>query len=164
MATARRWRCPPESLPTQASAFSASCSSSRTSAEDERLAIEAGEQVHGFADGELLREARFLQRDAQPLAQLRASVVPGMRPRISTSPEVGCSKPSRISMVVVLPAPLGPSRPKHSPAWISQVEAAHGLDFAVVGLAQAAALDGDAHGLDCSGVFGEATRARCLEP
>ena len=75
-----------------------------------------------------------------------------------TSPEVGSSKPSRISMVVVLPAPLGPRRPKHSPSFDLQIEAAQGFDFGVVGLAEAAALDGDAHGIDCSGVFGEARR------
>src|SRR5882672_8932118 len=37
-------------------------------------------------------------------------------PRISTSPRSGAVSPSRISMVVVFPAPLGPSRPKHSRA------------------------------------------------
>src|SRR6185312_10164530 len=37
------------------------------------------------------------------------------RPRISISPEVASRSPSAISSVVVLPAPLGPSRPKHSP-------------------------------------------------
>ena len=34
-------------------------------------------------------------------------------PKIRTSPEVGASSPSRISIVVVFPAPLGPRRPKH---------------------------------------------------
>src|SRR4051794_13027063 len=38
-----------------------------------------------------------------------------VRPRISTSPESGVVKPSRISIVVVFPAPFGPRRPKHSP-------------------------------------------------
>ncbi len=32
-------------------------------------------------------------------------------------PEVGRLRPSIISSVVVLPAPLGPSMPKHSPRW-----------------------------------------------
>ena len=48
-------------------------------------------------------------------------------------------------MVVVFPAPFGPSRPKHSPALDFEVQAAHGLNFAVVGLAQVAALDGGGH-------------------
>src|SRR5208282_159681 len=43
-----------------------------------------------------------------------------LRPRTSTSPEVGRMSPSRISTVVVLPAPLGPRRPKHSPTEISR--------------------------------------------
>src|SRR5271165_5751130 len=43
-----------------------------------------------------------------------------LRPRTSTSPEVGRMSPSRISTVVVLPAPLGPKRPKHSPTSISR--------------------------------------------
>ena len=47
-------------------------------------------------------------------------------PRISTSPEVGSSSPSRISTVVVLPAPFGPSRPKHSPALDLEIEAVDG--------------------------------------
>src|SRR5688572_13516481 len=33
-------------------------------------------------------------------------------------PPVGSDSPSSIRMVVVLPAPLGPSRPKTSPCWI----------------------------------------------
>ena len=37
-------------------------------------------------------------------------------PSTSTSPESGSVSPSQISIVVVLPAPFGPSRPKHSPA------------------------------------------------
>jgi hypothetical protein len=49
-------------------------------------------------------------RKARPSAPSRHGV-----PRISTSPLSGGVRPSRISMVVVLPAPLGPSRPKHSP-------------------------------------------------
>ena len=36
-------------------------------------------------------------------------------PSSSTVPASGAVSPSQISMVVVLPAPFGPSRPKHSP-------------------------------------------------
>ena len=39
----------------------------------------------------------------------------GSKPRTRTSPAVRWRMPSRISTVVVLPAPLGPSRPKTSP-------------------------------------------------
>src|SRR5688572_33349033 len=41
-------------------------------------------------------------------------------PRYSTSPDVGCVTPSMISTVVVLPAPFGPSRPKHWPSAIEK--------------------------------------------
>src|SRR5690625_290631 len=44
-----------------------------------------------------------------------AKLAPRGRPRYSTCPEVGDWMPSMISMVVVLPAPLGPSRPKQLP-------------------------------------------------
>src|SRR6476661_6458216 len=37
------------------------------------------------------------------------------RPSTSTSPASGSVSPSQISIVVVFPAPLGPSSPKHSP-------------------------------------------------
>ncbi|OLT41294.1 hypothetical protein BJF86_15900 [Serinicoccus sp. CNJ-927] len=37
-----------------------------------------------------------------------------------TSPDEGCRKPSRISTVVVLPAPLGPSSATTCPRWISR--------------------------------------------
>ncbi len=38
-------------------------------------------------------------------------------PSTSSVPPSGESRPSKSSTVVVLPAPFGPSRPKHSPAW-----------------------------------------------
>ena len=41
-------------------------------------------------------------------------------PRTSTSPASGILRPSKISTVVVLPAPFGPSMPKHSPARTSR--------------------------------------------
>src|SRR5260221_3242836 len=40
----------------------------------------------------------------------------GSKPQTRTEPPSGLRKPSRISTVVVLPAPLGPSRAKTSPA------------------------------------------------
>ena len=101
-----------------------------------------------LADGELFGEPRFLQRDADPLADGVVVACPSAMPSTSTSPLVAGSSPSRISIVVVLPAPLGPSRPKHSPRFDHQVEAAHGLDRrpAVVALDQVGAADGGGHG------------------
>ena len=46
-------------------------------------------------------------------------------------------------MVVVLPAPLGPSRPKHSPRRDLEVEAVDGEHVGRVALHQAAAADGE---------------------
>ena len=49
-------------------------------------------------------------------------------------------------MVVVFPAPFGPSSPKHSPSLNFQIQPAHGFDyFAVISLAQVTALDGGWH-------------------
>src|SRR5215211_506878 len=42
-----------------------------------------------------------------------------VRPSTRTFPEVGGWSPSRISTVVVFPAPFGPSRPTHCPPGIS---------------------------------------------
>ena len=39
----------------------------------------------------------------------------GSTPSVSTSPPLRSRNPSRISMVVVFPAPLGPSKAKTSP-------------------------------------------------
>src|SRR5215472_1257822 len=43
-----------------------------------RLAVEAREQFNGFANRQLLGEARLLQRDTQPLAHLRFLLTPTM--------------------------------------------------------------------------------------
>lgn len=42
---------------------------------------------------------------------------PGQRPGQLACPLVACMNPSSMRIVVVLPAPLGPSRPKHSRRW-----------------------------------------------
>src|SRR5580704_4556025 len=44
----------------------------------------------------------------------------GSKPRTETTPPLRGRNPSRISTVVVLPAPFGPSRPNTSPGWISK--------------------------------------------
>src|SRR5690606_23611084 len=43
-----------------------------------------------------------------------------VRPSTSTAPASGSISPSRISIVVVLPAPFGPSRPNRSPVCTSR--------------------------------------------
>ena len=104
------------------------------------LIEEAAEEPQRLDDGQLVGELRLLQLDAEPLAQRRASAAQ-RSPSTSTSPESGSVRPSQISIVVVLPAPFGPSRPKHSPGRHVEVDAVDGDDV-LVGLAQI----GDAQG------------------
>ena len=74
-------------------------------------------------------------------------------PRTLTSPPSGARRPSRISTVVVLPAPLGPEQPEDLAAGDVEVDAGDGLDVAVA-LGQAAdaddraSLDRDGHARD----------------
>ena len=42
----------------------------------------------------------------------------GSKPRTLNLPELGRINPSNIRMVVVFPAPFGPSQPKTSPGWM----------------------------------------------
>ena len=55
------------------------------------------------------------------LRRTSAARAPTSWPRISAVPEVGLSSVVRIFMVVLLPAPLGPRKPKTSPASTSKV-------------------------------------------
>ena len=50
----------------------------------------------------------------------RAIALRGSIPNTSTVPLVGRESPSTMSMVVVLPAPLGPRNATISPGWISR--------------------------------------------
>ena len=76
-----------------------------------------------------LVEARVLEHDAEPLADLerlggRIETVDGDRPLVGRSSVVS------IWIVVVLPAPFGPENAKISPAWTSNVTSLDGLDLA----------------------------------
>ena len=75
-ATARRCCCPPESLPTQTSAFSSSDTRAMASSGVEPLAIEAAKQRQRFADRELFGELGLLQRDADALADVVVLLAP----------------------------------------------------------------------------------------
>ena len=79
-----------------------------------RLGVIGAPAVEELLDPGLPGEAALLQDDADPLAELGR-----LRLRVDaqtrTLPLVRCRKPSRISSVVVLPAPFGPSRQKTSP-------------------------------------------------
>src|SRR5688572_1856244 len=45
----------------------------------------------------------------------------GLYPHTDNCPEVGSVSPNSIRIVVVLPAPLGPRKPKISPCWTDRV-------------------------------------------
>ena len=83
-----------------------------------------------LADRQLVLEAGGLQDDADAVAQ-RALAAAGVVAEHRTLPDVGMRWPSRISAIVVLPAPLGPSRQKTSPCGDVEADAADGLHVAV---------------------------------
>ena len=66
------------------------------------------------------------------------------RPRTRAVPEVGSIRPISMRMVVVLPEPFGPRKPKTLPRRDGQVEAVDGELSAAVALGERSGLD---HGL-----------------
>ena len=73
-----------------------------------------------LTDGELLLDAGPCR--TTPIRARRArSPRPGSWPRTETAPALGRRWPSRISAIVVLPAPLGPSRQNTSPRATSKL-------------------------------------------
>ena len=114
-ATDRRCFCPPDSFPTHDVALRFELDGRQQLVDGRALGIERSEQPQRLFDGQLLGELRLLQLDAEPRAQpgARRSPSAGRAPRPRRHRRA--SRPSRISIDVVLPAPLGPSRPKHSP-------------------------------------------------
>ena len=78
-------------------------------------AVELGEVAEVVVRGEPLVEAAVAAEDvADPLAHL-ARVATTSWPSTRASPLVGSRRVISILIVVVLPAPFGPSRPKSSP-------------------------------------------------
>ena len=88
-----------------------------------------GDGPRAALSSELL--GRGLQHDAHALAPLAVGVA-GSMPSTLTSPAVRLRNPSRISTVVDLPAPLGPSKAKTSPVVDLEVEPVDGVLVAVV--------------------------------
>ena len=144
VATARRCFWPPESLPTQASAFSVSCEFFENFGGGARFAVEAGEEFDGFADVQFFRQARFLQRDADPLAQLARVVVPGVA---EDADFAGGGREQAFEDFDGrgLPCSVRAEQAEAFAGFDAQTEAADGFDFAVVGLAQVGALDRRPH-------------------
>ena len=75
-ASASRCFWPPDSLPTRASRFSSSCTRPIDVVDRAAALVEAPKQPHRLVDGELLGELRFLELNAEPLAQLALVPVP----------------------------------------------------------------------------------------
>jgi hypothetical protein len=107
------------------------------------LLKKAAEQAERFEDGQLFRELGILKLNAEPLSQLLGIGIPMETQQFDVA-GIGAVSPSQISTVVVLPAPFGPRRPKHSPRADFEVEATDG-DHILVSLAKTA---------DAKGCFG----------
>ena len=115
VATASRCFCPPDSLPTQVSAFSSQRKLFQHSFDRVRDGGRSWRTASGFRGRSAFPRAASPAARCQSTRAARAHASArscrGSRPRRTSA----ASRPSRISMVVVLPAPFGPSRPKHSP-------------------------------------------------
>ena len=121
--TSRRRCWPPDRRLTRSSAFSASPMSSITSSTGRGFGVVAGVAGQHLAhrvvrlDGELLEH----HADAGCAASAGCCGRPDRRRACSTRPALRVRKPSRISTVVVLPAPLGPSSANTSPFCTSKL-------------------------------------------
>ena len=84
-----------------------------------RLPVERRPEADGFPHLDALLELRLLELHADALLQ-RVDVADWDRGQERrSSPRSGVRSPSTHSIVVVLPAPFGPIRPKISPGWTS---------------------------------------------
>ena len=103
--------------------------------------VVAGVHPDRLGDGEVAVDAGRLEHDTDPGLQLLALAVRGRGRGPATRPPSRCRYPSRISTVVVLPAPFGPRRAKISPVAILEIQSGHGGDVGV-GLRETGDLDG----------------------
>ena len=69
--------------------------------------------------GEAVEEQRFVGHQADPLLDLEL-VLGKLKPRISMLPASGGIRPVSMRIVVDLPAPLGPRKPKKQPRGTSR--------------------------------------------
>jgi len=76
--------------------------------------VEAGGEDEMLPDGEVLEEPRSSGKNASWRLAATGSAARSMPPR-RIAPRVGGMMPVRQRSVVVLPAPLGPTRPSTSP-------------------------------------------------
>ena len=107
-------------------------------------AVERRDRLQVLARGQPGEERRVLGLHADAREQ-RHVARPRRLAEDGTDARVGSAGPSAISTSVVLPAPLGPSRPKNSPAPTVEGHPVDGPHVAVA-LAQVVNDDGRAHG------------------
>ena len=92
--------------------------------------VEGGEQLDGLADT-LIFSCRLVACRQTPMRSFNCgSALRGRSRARRRARRSRLRRPSRISTVVVLPAPLGPSRPKTSPALNFEIDAFYGGDVA----------------------------------
>ena len=141
-ASAMKRRCfwPPESVMNQAWRLSASPSWSSRRSPSDGLRIERGPQIHRLANLDALLELRLLQLHTDPLLK---RVRDRGRDR-ARAPRwclcSACANPSMHSIVVVLPAPFGPIKPKDLATFDLERDLVYG-DGLAVGFAEGR--DGD---------------------
>ena len=145
VATASRWRWPPESLPTQASAFSVSCICSSTSTGARGWRIKSGKELDGFKNGQLFRQPGFLQRDAHHLAQLASVFLPGLA-QDRDLPRGRRQQAFQNFNGRGLPRAIRSQQAEALPGLDFKIQPANGFHLAIVSLAQVAALNRDGHG------------------
>jgi hypothetical protein len=109
-----------------------------------RTTIEAGKKIQGFADGKFFRKARFLQRDAKQFpkfALIGLPVAPENRDLTRGGIEQAFKNFNRRGLA-------GTVRTEQAETFARlnlEIEPADGFNFAVVGLAQIATLNGGRH-------------------
>ena len=117
-------------------AFSVRPTSSMTSSTSRGRGVEAGGTRERFAHRQVRVGRGALQHDADLLAPGPVAVLGILAEHLDVSARRACRKPSRISRVVVLPAPFGPEQGQALAFGDAEAHALHGVGVAVT-LAQA---------------------------
>ena len=86
-----------------------------------RQAVQRGAEAQVLARGQLQVQARLLEHDAEARAVRACRWSTTARPSSASVPACGGSRPASRRNAVVLPAPLGPSRPNSSPGATSKL-------------------------------------------
>ena len=97
-------------------------------------------------------EHQLLRHDAERAARLRVVGSTTSCPSTVTRPPLARARPARMLISVVLPAPLGPSRPKNSPGSMSKLTSSSARNVAAmarVGLGDLLERDGGHRSGDC---------------